>query len=400
MSEQPTRNIATTRSRVRKEIGSSGTNARFGIYQDDFLRQLKGKNAIKAYTEMMLNDPIVGATLLAYENILRSSKWTLTEGDERVKELISRNFLKLPWLEVLGDVLTMLPFGWSFFEVVYELESTGTIGWNKWAFRPQATLEKWLVDDKNTVTHLVQRVQWETFEIPLSKGILFNAARSGGSPEGRSILRNAYRSWWFRKNFEEIEGVGVERDIVGIPVIKVPETISFADPVYSADKSWAEETLANLHQNQSTGVALGYGWELDLLTSPGKKMFDIGEIIGRYDKRIALSMLSQFLLLGLERIGSYGLAKTQTELFYDGLEGWALKIADAINRQAILRLVNLNFPDMEFADIPKLKPSRIRKIDMTAIGAFISAITKAELLPVDIGELQEQVVEHLSNELR
>ena len=51
--------------------------------------------------------------------------------------------------------------------------------------------------------------------IPMEKCLLFRTQTHKNNPEGRSILRNAYRSWYFKKRIEEIEGVGIERDLAG-----------------------------------------------------------------------------------------------------------------------------------------------------------------------------------------
>jgi hypothetical protein len=34
---------------------------------------------------------------------------------------------------------------------------------------------------------------------------------------GRSILRNAVRSWWLLKRIQEHEAIGIERDLPGFP---------------------------------------------------------------------------------------------------------------------------------------------------------------------------------------
>ena len=43
------------------------------------------------------------------------------------------------------------------------------------------------------------------------------ASARGDNPEGRSILRNAYFSWYFEKKIAEIEGIGIARDLAGLP---------------------------------------------------------------------------------------------------------------------------------------------------------------------------------------
>jgi hypothetical protein len=46
-----------------------------------------------------------------------------------------------------------------------------------------------------------------------------------GNPEGQSMLRTAYRPWFFKKRLEEFEAIGVERDLAGLPVAKVPSRL-------------------------------------------------------------------------------------------------------------------------------------------------------------------------------
>ena len=41
--------------------------------------------------------------------------------------------------------------------------------------------------------------------IPISKAMLFRTESAKDNPEGRSILRNAYRSWYFKRRIQEIE---------------------------------------------------------------------------------------------------------------------------------------------------------------------------------------------------
>ncbi len=45
------------------------------------------------------------------------------------------------------------------------------------------------------------------------------------SPEGRSILRNAYTSYYRKEKIEEIEAIGIERDLAGLPIKWVPPEI-------------------------------------------------------------------------------------------------------------------------------------------------------------------------------
>ena len=61
------------------------------------------------------------------------------------------------------------------------------------------------------------------------------------NPEGKSILRNAYTSWYYKTNIQRIEAIGVERDLAGLPVFEAP-----ADYFSSAATSDQQSTLNTL----------------------------------------------------------------------------------------------------------------------------------------------------------
>ena len=55
-------------------------------------------------------------------------------------------------------------------------------------------------------------------------------------PEGRSILRPCYIDYYMVRNFRAIEGIGVERDLAGMPTPTAPEGVDLwnaADPAFA-----------------------------------------------------------------------------------------------------------------------------------------------------------------------
>jgi hypothetical protein len=45
--------------------------------------------------------------------------------------------------------------------------------------------------------------RYQTTVIPIEKSLLFRTSIAKGNPEGVSLLRTAYRSWYFKKRLEE-----------------------------------------------------------------------------------------------------------------------------------------------------------------------------------------------------
>lgn len=103
--------------------------------------------------------------------------------------------------------------------------SDGLIGWAKLPIRSQETLYQWEYDEADNLVGMTQMPppDFGLLTIPMSKALLFRTKVRKDNPEGRSILRNAYRSWHFKRRIQEIEGIGIERDLAGLPVIYTPE---------------------------------------------------------------------------------------------------------------------------------------------------------------------------------
>ena len=91
---------------------------------------------------------------------------------------------------------------------------------------------QWEYDDEDNLIGMTQMPppNFGLYTIPLEKAIHFRTRSRKGNPEGRSILRNAYRSWYFKKGIQEFEGIGIERDLAGIPMVTPPEGVDLYNP--------------------------------------------------------------------------------------------------------------------------------------------------------------------------
>ena len=148
--------------------------------------------------------------------------------------------------------------------------------------------------------------------------MLFRTRSRKDNPEGRSILRNAYRSWYFKRRIQEIEGIGIERDLAGLPVIHAPEGIDIWDETmedYTRIRAGMESMVKSIRRDEMEGVVLPHGFELELLSTGGTRQFDTNAIIERYDTRIAMTVLADFIFLGHQQNGSWALSSDKTELF-------------------------------------------------------------------------------------
>lgn len=382
-----------------KQIGVSGLR-RYGpnVYEE-FLPELRWPGAGRVYQEMSDNDAVIGAILYLAEMLIRGCTWSVTPGGNAEADLEAAEFLRscmddmdVSWANVISEVISMLTYGFSFHEIVYKIRrgpdevspryrskySDGRIGWRSLPSRAQTSLAEWEFDKEGNVVAFIQRCEpdFATRRIPMTKGLLFRTRVSKDNPEGKSLLRNAYRSWFFKKHFEEIEGIGIERDLAGFPVLTAPESLDLwneEDPRMVKMKADAEALVASVRRDSEEGMLLPHGWKLELLTSGSSRQIDIGETIQRYDTRIAMTMLSDIIMIGNNGTGSFALADTKKSLLAAALQAQLNNIADVFNSRAVPILFKMN--DFNgLTALPKIVPSGIQNPSLSELALMLRAM--------------------------
>lgn len=392
-----------------KEYGRIGQNRWNGMFYEEFLPELHGIRGIKVYREMERNDDTVGAILFAIKMLIRRATWSVEPMGDSIKDKEAAEFvescmhdMQSTWTDTISEILSFLPYGWSYHEIVYKRRmgksrnrslsskySDGLIGWQKLPIRAQDTLYKWEYDEKDNLIGMTQMPppDYGFYTIPLQKAMLFRTESVKDNPEGHSVLRNAYRSWYFKRRIQEIEAIGVERDLAGLPVITGPEGLDLWDP----DDSEAVKTYAalvhmvkNIRRNEYEGLVLPYGYKAELLSTGGTRQFDTNAIINRYDTKIAQTVLADFIMLGHEKVGSFALSSDKTELFSIAIGAFLDVICETFNNQGIPALIDINGAHFDgITDYPKLRHGDVENVDIAKLSTLIKDMAGVGILIPD-----------------
>lgn len=391
------------------ELGETGLKRSAGILDEEFLPQLKGRKLVQVLKEMSENDPIVGALLFAMDKLLRGIEWTVEPFDQSTEAKQNAQFIEEckddmshTWDDFISEALSCLVYGWSWHEIVWKRRkgpwekqgvnrsrfTDGKIGWRRLPIRSQETLLRWVFDDQGQVQAMVQLAppHYKTVVIPVQKSLLFRTSTFKGSPEGRSILRNAYQPWFYKKRLQEIEAIGVERDLAGIPVAKIPKdhlsagkdtekgkvTEAFRKMVKSMRRNEQEGLIVPSDIDPDTKMPI---FDVTLLNSGGSRQFDTNAIIQRYEERILMSVLADFIMVGHQGTGSYAMHTDKTGLFRSSVDSISQSIADVLNRYLIPRTFEIN--GVKTDKLPKFKPAPVDPPDLIQLGSFMTAMSSA-----------------------
>ena len=384
------------------EIGSTGLKRFGGIIFEEFLRELQTTDKrYRIEREMSENDASISAMLFAIEMLSRQTQVIVTAGDETENGEKGREFLEgnmndmsHTWDDFRSDVLRgMLVHGFHLNEEVYKKRlgpdhedkncrskfNDGLIGWKKLPIRSQDTIwDGWIYDENGDLEAIKQQAYFEehrteTVIIPYEKILHFRTTAHKGNPEGRSCLRGAFRSWIFKKRIENILATGIERDLAGLPIMWVPP--EWTDPKASAEDkaalAKAKRIVERTKRDEQEGMVLPMlldenGNKLvdfQLLTTGGKRQFDVVGVIKMYENMILRTTLSSFIKLGEDKVGSYSLSENMTAIFANAIDTWLNHFDTVINHFAIPRLFALN-PSLGVDNLPKISHGPIEKKDL------------------------------------
>lgn len=394
--------------------GSTGLIQHNGYVREEWHPKLSGTQAVKVYREISDNDAVAGSMLYGIESLICQAPWDIDPANESQRAQELADFLDSAikdmshtWQAFLVEVLSKLIYGWSYFEIVYKVRrgnhllpefrsqhDDGLYGWRKFSIRSQESLEKWEFDQDGGIKGMHQRPAptYDHRYVPLDKALLFRNRAQKNNPEGRSVLRNAYLSWYQGSNIENLESIGVEKDHVGTPIMELPVEMcqSNADATVKAQRDEYNKSLQRMQRNEYEGVTIPTeldregkptGYKFRLQGSPGQRQFDTDKIVRRHQQRMSGGVMGQFLLTGQDKPGSYSMHSNQTNLF--GLATGSImdEIEETFNRHAVSRLMEINgFTDRE--NWPSIRHGDIEKEDLSGLATYITA-TQGYIVPDD-----------------
>lgn len=388
------------------ELGATGLKRSGGYLDEEFLPQLRGRKAVQVYKEMSENDPLVGALIFTVDRLLRNVEWRVepagkSKEDKDAARLVETcmDDMSHTWGDFISEVLSSLVYGWSWHEIVYKRRvspwekdptkksqyTDNMVGWRKMPIRAQETLLRWVFDESGDCIAMTQLAppHYKTTVLPMDRSLLFRYRHHKGSPEGMSMLRNAYRPWYMKKRLEEFEAVGVERDLAGLPIVKLPAEFLRARPGSEQAKTVEafKRMVKSVRRDEQEGIVFPMAYDQDtkqplysfeLMGGGGGRAFNTDGIIKRYEERILMTVLADFIMVGHQATGSYSLHTDKTGIFRTSLNSIAENIADTLNRHAIPRLFLAN--GWKPANLPKIVPSDVDSPDISQLASFMQSM--------------------------
>lgn len=402
-----------------REVGSTGLRQFGGFIQEEFLNQLQWPLAARVFREMGDNDAVASAMLTVIDLLERQVTWrTKPADDSRLAQEIAdhcdscRVDMEDTWGDTQSSWGSARQFGFSLHEKIYKYRrgpkgaapteeqpfgvppskfDDGKIGWANLPIRAQDTIWRWEYATTSANERLIGANQRTLTHpgviIPMGKVLHFRVSPLKANPLGRSMFRGAWRSWMMKRRIEEIEGIGIERELAGMPIVWVPPNI-LSENATSDQKALLatmRDTVKNVRNNEAMGLVLpreidengNAKYAFELATSGGQRQIDIGKTIERYDHRILLQGMTDFLLLGAQGVGSLGfsMGTVRVDLFSASMDADLNMQAQEITDNGYRELVELNGWPLELT--PTLVHDEIQEVDVTKIFDAVLKLAQA-----------------------
>ena len=356
------------------ELGSAVPSPFTSWMRREYNRDLFGSKGLMVYDKMRKSDGTVRGTLRLAKTPVLAGQWSMRPAtsqskDQKIAEMIWANlvdWMTTSWPQTLTEALLMLEFGYYMFEEVFapgeqvtnDPNARNKIVWRKWAPRHPMDVKEWFFDleggplsvDMWAPPVLVPSLEGGVYQgygqwvnIPINKLLVFTFDKEAGNIEGISLLRSAYKHWYYKDNLYKIDAIQKERHGIGVPVVTLPMGYS------QDDLALADALGRNLRTNDRAHVVLPPGWALTFAELKGHPVDCIASI-NHHDIQIEKQILGQFLNTHQRT------DEADQTLFLKATRFTADIVTDVINKYAIPQLVNMNWAGARY---PKLTVKRI-----------------------------------------
>lgn len=349
---------------INAELGRTGMSRWSSFAREEYNPELRDRLGLIKYDRMRRGDGSVRSSLRVMKAPILGATWFMqpfdeTESSRKEAQFLWNCIMKYPtytWIQMLWEQLLMLDFGYYMFEKVYEFKEVDgeqRVVYKKLAPRHPLDVVDWKFDS-NGGPKAVEMYEEDPVIIPIEKLAVFTFDGESGDIRGISVLRSAYKHWYFKENLYKIDAIQKERHGIGIPVIKLPP--GFKDN----DKRLAQELGMNLRTNEKAHVVLPPNFELMFAKLEGQRV-DALASVKHHTEMVFQNVLAQAIYAAAE-----GDAQSMMDLFYKSVRYIADLSRGVFNKYCIPYLTQANFGHDRY---PELK---VRRLGDTAEARTIS----------------------------
>lgn len=390
----------------KKARGNSGIVSNSGIYEEEYLDELKGVDQAIKFDKMRRSDTQVRKLRAAIHNPIKSANSEVQaspeDKEEKYKNLIEQILFKDMvggWTQKLGEILTFLDNGHAVFEIVHENKENQEIGsytgLKNLAFRGPKTLTEWIRDkDTGELLKIRQETTGDITSINtlLCEFLVIFYNEREGDDNGFSLLRPLYGPYKRKLLYLQLLAIGMERNAIGTPIASMPQETFDEDD----DRAVIDQVMQDFTTHETSYILKPDSVSIEMHNND----FDpekMDSSIKAEDERMAGAWLASFLELGTGgNGGAFALGNDLSDFFLSGIVYIAKEIEDVINNRLIPHLMLINHgPNIPRDQYPVFKITGIDDKAGKETADILSSFINSGIITKDL-TLEDWVRKHFN----
>ncbi len=333
----------------------------FGMYGEGFARinldELARRKTLDIYAKMRLDEQVKAVTTFKRDAII-SRGWTFEYAEDSAlseKERAARlkvlnkciEELSIGFVDALNVISTGRDFGFSLTEKVYKqlvCEGKAYQGLESLLGRDPKTFE-FFTDPFGRLLKCEQEAAGRRISIDLAKFVHYVHNPEFDYYFGRSDLREAYRSWYFKDTMIRYWGLYMEKLGGGLVVASISPEAN----IQGGSEAYEELQRALTQVKASASLLLPEGVTAQVVFPTTSDAFE--KACTYHDLAIAKALLVPNLMgvSSTGTTGAYAQSQTQLETFAWTLQADAKRLEACVDRQIFRDLQDQNWGDGEYA---------------------------------------------------
>jgi hypothetical protein len=405
-------------------LGSSagpvdGIGQTFGGEDSPFVN-LMGPERYAVFETNVRDFSIIAAGVRRFLNLIASAEWTVNppDGLNANEAPIAQGYadaaydmlfgMTTSWSTVVRKAALFRFVGFVIMEWTAKRLPDGTIGLKDIEMRPQRSIVRWVRDGGGTVEAVVQQVPGRAeVTIPIGKCVYAVDNTLTEHPEGQGLFHHLAKSAHRLQQFLDLEKIGFETDLKGIPVARGPlgelqaavnakpegpERVEaeakrlrmiqplrdFVEKHVRSKKSGMllpSDTFKEVDADGKTKPSSVPKWAVELLTGDASSFAEMAAAITRMNHDMARVLGQEDLMLGENGGGSLALGKSKTGTFYVTVTSTLSELVEVFDRDIMAPIAELNgWPD-ELR--PQLAVSRVGDQDIAELTQALNDMASA-----------------------
>jgi hypothetical protein len=395
-------------------IGSTGASTVGGfILSTERGPKLQGIKRFEAFAEMVADTSIVAAGVRLFLALLKKAEWAVVpaEGQEengRAKEIAEAvesmmYDMTSSWAKIVGQLAMYRFDGFRILEWTAKQRDDGQIGMLDVEIRPPRTIVRWDLDPGGTVLGVWQQTpDFKEVFLPRGKVVYGVDDTLTEHPEGMGLYRHLVLTARRLKAFHDLEEIGFDTDLRGIPVAYGPLAAldKMVEDEGGTEASKAKRTqyrkplidFINSHiRNRRQGLMFDSEtyrssderqtpspvkkWSVELLQGESSSFEAMTKAIVRLNQEMARILGVEHLLLGADGGGSLALGRAKVDVLFLTVQATQSELVEILERDWLGPIAELNGwePDL----VPSLAVAELRGEDVAAVTEALDTMARA-----------------------